>query len=39
MPANPAAPENDPTDPGVSVFTTATSLDSSTKKGKGNGRK
>ncbi len=39
MPANPAAPENDPTDPGVSVFTTATSLDSSTKKGKGSGRK
>lgn len=39
MPANPDAPENDPTDPGISVFTTATTLDSSTKKGKGNGRK
>jgi hypothetical protein len=39
-PANTKAPKDDPTDPGVeSPISTATSLDASTNKGKGNGRK
>jgi hypothetical protein len=39
-PANANAPADDPTDPGVASSTfTATSLDSSAKKGKGHGRK